>query len=220
MNRVSLTCLWTVLVTFAAAAHAKTLNGNDFALYLSEAVDAPEHAALVREARGKLHYFRYLKICVMTEGVKDGRPQVAIQAVEPSSLWRVEFKVAKAVSLRKLAESPASSIGDAIAVTGKLVSADPKKQIIVLNPVIVRHKDRLSPKMGKELMAELDPGAFYYSYTGGRRPVHVTYKDRDLLKAKGRILGSGGALAWAEYLEKKLAERRRERAAAEREAAP
>jgi hypothetical protein len=65
--------------------------------------------------------------------------------------------------------------------------------------------------MGKELLGEVDPDAVFYSFTRGRRPVNMGYRDRDLLRHRDRILEERGEQGWAEFLEHELAERRRAR---------
>jgi hypothetical protein len=125
---------------------------------------------------------------------------------------RVEFTVTKRVSLSLLGQEPETRPGDAVAVVGRLAGVDPDTDLITLRPVIVRHKDRLTPKVGKELLCEVDPTATYYSYTGGKKAVSLTYRDRDLLKFKGEILGKKGKQAWADFLEKEVAERNKARA--------
>ncbi len=202
-------CVAFLLIGLVGDACGKTSNGNDFALYLSEAQTSAEQKELIDDAKGRPHYFRYLCIVGMQEGrFKDGRPFVNIKATEPASLFNVLFTVQKPASLKKLREAPASEVGDAIAVTGKVVKADPKKKRIELNPIILRHKDRLSPKIGKELFYELDPNATCYSYTEVSPGAHVPYKHRDLLKHKQEILGRHGGKAWVDFLNAELAKRK------------
>ena len=200
--------MFVLLAVLAGSAWGKTSNGNDFALYLSEAQTPEEQKELIDEAKGRPHYFRYLCIIGMQEGEKDGRPYVNIKAMEPASLFHVLFTVRKPVSLKKLKESPESNVGDAIAVTGKIAKADPKKQRIELNPIIIRHKGRLAPKIGKELFYELDPNATCYSCTTVSPGAQVPYKHRDLLKYKEEILGKKGAKAWVDFLNAELAKRK------------
>jgi len=207
-------CLMVVVA--ACRAEARTSNGNDFALFFSEAKTERERSELLVDARGQAHYFRYLRIFKLEEGHQDRRPYVAIEAIEPSSYMQVAFRTTKNVSLRKLSEDPESTVGDAIAVTGKIVSADSEKNLIEIHPVIVRHKDRAQPKVGKELLYEIDPKAIYYSYTGGKKAVHLTYRDRDLLKFKSEILETQGQQAWADFLEREVAKRKQARERAPR----
>ncbi len=205
-------CVAGLLAGLTGRAAAKTSNGNDFALYFVECRTDEERKELLDDAKGRPHYFRYLQIVEMAEKHKDGRPYVAIVAFEPASCMDVRFFVTKRVSLTKLLEEPTSKPGDAIAVTGVVVGAD--SSAITLNPVIVRHKDRLHPKRGKELLCEVDPSATFYSYTGGKTPVSLTYKDRDLIKHKDRVIGEGGNQAWTDFLTRELAKRNKARAAA------
>lgn len=201
-----------LFLSAVASAMARTSNGNDLALYLCEARNNDERQAVVEEGQGRPHYFRYLQIMDMEEGKTNGYPFVWIRAFEPSSYMDVEFTVTKRVSRGILAEDPKSVIGDAIAVTGRFVGVDWKRNTIRLHPVIVRHKDRLSPKLGKELLCEIDPGATFYSFTGGKKEVNLTYKDRDLLRFENSIIRKSGKQAWADFLRKELAKREKERA--------
>jgi len=201
-----------LLLLAAGPGFAGTSNGNDFALTFSEAATDAERAAVLDEARGRPHYFRYLRIVCLEEGEKDGRPYVAVDAVEPSSLMRVTFSVTRPVSLRKMQDEPRSGTGDAVAVTGKVTDADRERNTITLGEVIVRHKDRLAPKVGKELLGEVNPDAVYYMFTYGKRPIKVRYRDRDLLESKDKIIAEQGKQGWADFLEARLAERAGERA--------
>ncbi len=200
--------LLAILILLTGSATGKTSNGNDFALYLSEAQTPAEQKALIDDAKGRPHYFRYLCILGMQEGKEDGTPFVKIKAMEPASMFYVLFKVRKPVSIKKLSEDPESKIGDAIAVTGRIARADPQKKQLELNPVIVRHKDRLAPKIGKELLYELDPNATCYSFTEVSPGVQVPYKHRDLLAHKSKILGAQGPKAWVDFLNAELAKRK------------
>jgi hypothetical protein len=191
----------------AAAVDARTENGNDFALALVEEPVGLQRQRRIQDGTGLLYYFRYLRIRTLEDGVRDGHPYAAVRSVEPASGLEVVFTVRKTASLRKLNAEPRSEPGAAIAVTGRLKSVDLEAGTILLDPVIVRHKDRLEPKVGKELMAELDPNGTYYSYTGPGGPLRLTYKDRDLLKRKAEIMEAEGGAAWAEYLRHELAKR-------------
>ncbi len=198
----------------AMSTSALTLNGNDFALYYSEAKTEAERTELFSEAEGNPHFFRYLQIMEMNEVTQDGRSAVAIVAFEPASLMDVHFFVTRSKSRSLLKTDPVSKPGTALAVTGKVLSVDRQNNMMRIGSVILRHKDRLSPAVGKELLCEVDPRATFYSYTAGPRPVSLTYKDRDLLKYKKGILGNGSPKDWVEFLEKRLAQRNKERAAA------
>lgn len=199
-------------LSLATVATARTSNGNDFALYFSEASTAKAQKSLFDEAKGRPHFFRYLQILESEVIKENGRVAVEIVAFEPASLMDVRFTVRKRNSLRILRSEPESTPGEAIAVTGKIVSIDLKKNSIQLDPVIVRHKDRLSPAIGKELLCEVSPTATFYSFTGGDREVNLTYKDRDLLQHKEKILAQGGKQAWCDFLVRELAKREKLRA--------
>lgn len=202
----------TLACTLPGPATAKTSNGNDFALFFSEAGSAAERRALLDDARGRRHAFRYLRILKMEEGTREGWPYAAIVASEPASLMKVTFVVTKSHSLSILNQAPASVPGKGLAVVGKIAGVDHENATIELDPVIVRHKDRIEPKMGKELLGEVDPSAIYYSFTAFDPPVHLSYRDRDLLEFKSSILDKQGPKAWADFLRKKIAERERQRA--------
>ncbi|MEA3212673.1 MAG: hypothetical protein QOE70_5730 [Chthoniobacter sp.] len=208
MNRSALlsATLWLALAVTAPAA---TSNGNDFALAYTEAKTPAAKKALLDDAQGRPHFFRYLQIMELQEG----HPGVQITAFEPASYMDVKFTVTMPVSLSLLQADPVSKVGDAIAVTGKLTRIEPGKNVILLESPIVRHKDRLSPKMGTELLGEVNPGATFYSYTEGPRPIKLEYRDRDLLANRDEVLAKGGPKAWAEFLEKEIAKRKQERAA-------
>ena len=211
------TMLWLAL---AFGAQAATSNGNDFALAFTEAKTPAAKKAVLDDAQGRPHMFRYLQIMEMQPVTNGAHTGVRITAFEPASYMDVKFTIAMPVSLALLQENPASKVGDAIAVTGKLAGIEPGKNVILLDDTIVRHKDRLSPKMGQELLGEVNPGATFYSYTEGPRPVKLEYRDRDLLENRDRVLAEGGPKGWMEFLEKEIAKRKAQRAAAAKEGGP
>jgi hypothetical protein len=194
-------------------ACAATSNGNEFALALTEAKSPAARTTLVEGAGGRPHFFRYLQVLELQQTNEAGREAWKISAFEPSSYMDVHFTVSMPVSLVLLKADPVTKIGDAIAVTGKVLGVDPAKNAILLGEPIVRHKDRLSPKIGVELLSEVNPGATFYSYTEGPRPVKVEARDRDLLQHRDRIIGAGGPKAWTEFLENEIAKRKQQRAA-------
>lgn len=213
-----------VLIVLAACgnAAAKTENGNDMCLYLSEAVESGKRADAARmkeETEGVTYYFRYLEILDARGGRENDRPHVDILAREPSSHLRIRFRVDRKVSLAVLMQDPQSETGSAIAVLGRVAAFDEKALLIDLDPVVVRHKDRLVPKVGKELFGELDPTARYYSYTAvPGKPVAVSFADRDLIdNNQNRIPKMEASLAekqaWADFLLAELAKREKLRAA-------
>ena len=203
----------TVLLALATAAPAATSNGNDFALSYVEAKTPAAKKAVVDDAQGRPHFFRYLQIMEMQPVTEEGHAGVRITAFEPASYMDVKFTITMPVSLSLLQADPVTKVGDAVAVTGKLAGIEPGRNVILLESTIVRHKDRLSPKMGKELLGEVNPGATFYSYTEGPRPIKLEFRDRDLLANRDKVMAEGGPKAWAEYLEKEIAKRKQQRAA-------
>lgn len=191
---------------------AETQNGNDFALYFTEAAGTPNQQQLLEETRGNLLVFRYLQIMEIKELSESGGAGVEIVAFEPASFMDVKFTVTKAVSLSILRRDPVSKKGDALALTGRLADANAKENAIILESVIVKHKDRLSPARGKELLSEVDPGAVFYSYTEGPRPVNLTAEHRDLLQHRDRVLAEKGPAGWVEFLEGEVAKRKQQKA--------
>jgi hypothetical protein len=120
------------------------------------------------------------------------------------------------MSLAKLQENPPTGVGDGVAVRGVIESIDPKKKIIVLNPVIVNYKDRLAPKVGKEMLSEVDSSSVIYSFTAGKKPVNVSRRDQDLVVNEKKMIEQLGNDGWAEYLLKEI-EKRNKAARAERD---
>ena len=153
----------------------------------------------------------------MQQVTENGREGFRILGFEPSSYMDVVFTVSLPVSLGILKAEPSTKIGDAVAVTGKVLGIDTVKNTLHLGEPIVRHKDRLSPKTGKELLGEVNPGATFYSYTEGPRPIHLEARDRDLLQHRDRIMASGGPKAWVEFLETEITKRKQQRATAPKE---
>ncbi|MEO6787540.1 MAG: hypothetical protein ABI318_15525 [Chthoniobacteraceae bacterium] len=197
----------------ALTSQAATSNGNDFALALVEAKTPSAKKAVLDDAQGRPHFFRYLQIMEMDEVKAGGNPGVRIIAFEPASYLDVKFTITMPNSLALLREDPVTEKGNAIAVTGKVLGLDPASGAILLDQPIVRNKDRLSPKIGKELLSEVNPGATFYSYTEGPRPLKLEARDRDLLQQRDKILAAGGPKAWFEFLEKEIAKRKQQRAA-------
>ena len=124
-------------------AQAATSNGNDFALALVEAKTPAAKKAILDDAQGRPHFFRYLQIMEMQEVTEEGRASVKITAFEPASYLDVKFTVTMPQSLALLRDEPVSKVGDAIAVTGRLTGIEPGKNSILLESPIVRQKDRL-----------------------------------------------------------------------------
>lgn len=201
-------CGTGMLLLMGTMANAQNSNGNDFALYFSEARHENEREWLLSEAGRRPHFFRYLQIMEMEEVERQGRREVRIIAMEPASAWDIAFTINQRVSLSTLDQEPASEPGRAIAVQGRIQRVDPDEGTIYLDPAIVRHKDRLSPKLvGREMLYEIDDRSIFYSFTGGEEAVSVSYRDRDLLRHRNRIMEEGGDNAWAAFLKREIARR-------------
>jgi hypothetical protein len=191
----------------ARIALGSTPSGNEFALFLSETKSAMERKTLLDDALGKPHFFRYLRIVDMEQGSSAGAPFITLTTCEPSSGMTVKFKVVKSLSLAVLKEAPPSGTNDAVAVTGVIQSADPAKRVMVLSPVIVRYKDILAPKVGKEMHYERDNSGIVYSFTAGKEPVNVSKRDEDLLQYEDQMLAERGKEGWAKFLLDEIAKR-------------
>jgi len=204
-----------LLAAGAGGACARSANGNDFALSYVEASGEAARKALLDEAGNRPHFFRYLQIMEMQEIGEGGGGGVRITALEPASALDVVFTVTQPVSLKKLREDPVSAPGRALAVSGVIKALDPATRVIQLDPVVVRHKDRLAPVAGKELLYEVDEGGIFYAFTGGREPVKLSFRDRDLLRHRDRVMAAGGDQAWADFLTLELKRREAARRAGE-----
>lgn len=182
-------------------------NGNEYALRLVEAKTPAERKAVLAEGVGKNHFFRYLQVLEITKSDNNGAPVIFLKTREPSSGMQVSFLVQKSISLSILQKDPPTKVGDAVAAVGVMERIDPVKKEIVLNPVILRYKDLLAPKVGKEMLSERDTSAIIYSFTGGKKAVNVSKRDQDLVTNEKEMIGKLGKDGWAEYLLAEIAKR-------------
>lgn len=196
-----------VLLLGARISSAAVKSGNEYALSLVEAKTPAAQKALVKEGHGKQYFFRYLHVLDIQKGTNSVYPTLSLKTREPSSGVVITFLVQKSLSLAVLQEEPATKIGDAVAVSGVVESADPVKRTMVLNPVIVRYKDLLAPKVGKEMLSERDSSAIIYSFTGGKEAVNVTKRDEDLIANEKEMIQKLGKEGWAKYLIGEIAKR-------------
>jgi hypothetical protein len=190
-----------------SARGAAVPNGNEYALRLVEAKTPAERQTIIAEGVGKNHSFRYLHVLELRQSNTNGAPVIFLKTREPSSGMQVSFLVQKSISLSVLQKEPATQVGDAVAVLGVVERADPVKREMVLNPVIVRYKDLLSPKVGKEMLSERDSSAIIYSFTGGKKAVNVSKRDQDLVANEKEMIEKLGKDGWAEYLLGEIAKR-------------
>lgn len=173
--RTALLICLTMLVS--QTAPAITDSGNTLALDIVSAKTPAEKSAIIKNAIGVLYYFRYLKITEMNDTMTNGNRVVYISAVEPSSDMVVSFAVIKPVSLKTLDNDPKSKIGSCIGATGRIESIGKKApNTIVINPVIVNHKDKDRPVRGKELLYEIDPNARMGTDTSSGKSIKIPAK--------------------------------------------
>jgi len=148
-----------LVISLLSGAFAAIGNGNELALDVVLASTVSNRSELISGAIGKLYFFRYLRITEREDGYVDERQVIRMKTVEPSSQMNVLFTVRKQASLKKA--NPLTK-GSGIAVTGRIrtVEFHENRKIVVLDPVIVRHADRLKPVVGKEMLHEVDPDAY------------------------------------------------------------
>lgn len=144
------------LILLSTPTFAGVGNGNDLAREFTDAKTKKDKEEIKKVALGKLFYFRYLRISKKEKGEEKGQPFIKMSTIEPSSDMYVDFVVRKKLSLDK---ADPIEVDQGIAVTGRLKSVDFETHKIVLDPVIVRHPDRLTPKAGKERLYEIDADA-------------------------------------------------------------
>ena len=210
MKHFSVRCMAVILLSVLPgflALGAAVPNGNEYALRLVEAKTPAARKAVLAEGVGKNHFFRYLQVLEITKSDNNGAPVFFLRTREPSSGMQVSFLVQKSISLSILQKDPATKVGDAVAAVGVMERIDPVKKEIVLNPVILRYKDLLAPKVGKEMLAERDNSAIIYSFTGGKKAVNVSKRDEDLVVNEKSMIEKLGKDGWAEYLLAEIAKR-------------
>ncbi len=139
---------------FAVSARAEAVrNGNELALSFSRA-DAPGKAALQKESEGRLFTFRFLKIIRIDPGPTGGLP--VYTTIEPSSDLTVILHPQGGVS-RQVAATAATN--DCLAANGRLARLGTPSGTLVIEPAVLRSKDRAAPKGEKELLPEIDSTA-------------------------------------------------------------
>jgi hypothetical protein len=123
------------------------------------------------DAAGKLYFFRYLRIVDLARDNAAAPSEIRMRTREPGSGMGVDFTVRKDVSLER---ALTLTTNDAVAVTGRIQSIDGTRKSMVLDPVIVRYKDRLAPTAGKENLFEVVPTARRGTDTSSGREVVLT----------------------------------------------
>ena len=131
-------------------------NGNELALAWSTSKGA-EKQAVQKQATGIFHTFRYLRV----QAVKKDQPAtgaVTVITIEPSSDMQVALVITKQLSL-KLANGLTTN--DCVSAYGRIKTIGGKTpNLMVVDPALLKHKDRAAPKLTKELLHEVDPTAY------------------------------------------------------------
>lgn len=131
-------------------------NGNEQALAWSTN-NATGKQVVQKQALGIFHTFRYLRV----QDVQKDQPitgAVTVITIEPSSDMQVALVLTKKLSL-DIAE--ALTTNDCVSAYGRIKSIGGKTtNLMVVDPAILKHKDRNAPKLTKELLHEVDPTAY------------------------------------------------------------
>lgn len=131
-------------------------NGNELALAWSTN-NAAEKQAVQKQATGIFHTFRYLRVTA----VKKDQPvtgAVTVVTIEPSSDMKVALVITKQLSL-ELANGLTTN--DCVSAYGRIKTIGGETpNLMVVDPALLKHKDRAAPKLTKELLHEVDPTAY------------------------------------------------------------
>ena len=146
-----------LVIGFALEGIAEPVrNGNELALAWSTS-NAAEKQAVQKQATGIFHTFRYLQVTA----VKKDQPAtgaVTVMTIEPSSDMQVALVITKQLSL-KLANGLTTN--DCVSAYGRIKTIGGKTpNLMVVDPALLKHKDRAAPKLTKELLHEVDPTAY------------------------------------------------------------
>jgi len=142
-----------VLLLAAQLARAEAVNnGNELALHYTRGTAAAK-AQLRKDSAGVYHGFRYLKVVAMATDTNEVQTPI-LTTIEPSSDMQVVLYVSGKLSYELVATL---STGECVAVRGRVKSLGVENpNLMVVSPAILLHKDRATPKAGKELMPEVD----------------------------------------------------------------
>jgi hypothetical protein len=152
--------LWASAAGTAGLSHAgevRNLNEvcQDYILTESE-----NRKADIRDAareKNVLYQFRYLQVTKIGTNMPV-KGAITLLTTEPGSGMTVQLALTKTKSLAIAREI---KIGEAVAGKGRIKAFDPKKSgMVVMDPAVLKHKDRLAPTREKELLNEVDPGAY------------------------------------------------------------
>ena len=110
-----------------------------------------------KQAAGIFHTFRYLRVIA----VKKDQPAagaVTVITIEPSSDMKVALVLTKALSLDLAATL---TTNDSVSAYGRIKTIGGEAPgLMVVDPALLKHKDRAAPKLTKELLHEVDPTAY------------------------------------------------------------
>jgi hypothetical protein len=142
-----------VLLGGAVAGYAEAVrNGNELALEYATADKAGKKAKQAA-ATGKLFTFRYLKIKEMTLAPNE----VRMTTIEPSSDMEVVLVARQKKSLELAATA---TTNDCVAINGRVIDLGRQAtNRMIVDPAIIRFKDRASPKPGEEALHDVDKTA-------------------------------------------------------------
>jgi hypothetical protein len=143
----------TLLLCGALWVYAEAVrNGNEMALEYSSA-DAAAKKAKQEADTGKLFTFRYLKV----KELKLAPGEVRMTTIEPSS----DMEVVLVARQRKSLELAATvTTNDSVAINGRVTDLGRQAtNRMVVDPAIIRFKDRPAPKPGEEALHDVDKTA-------------------------------------------------------------
>jgi hypothetical protein len=140
---------------WAAQASAEAVrNGNEFCLNYVRA-DAAGKRALRQNYENKLLTFRFLKVVGITSNAVPGGLPV-YRTIEPSSDFTVILHAQGPVSRQVTADV---ATNDCLVANGRLAPLGNAVNTLVIDPAVLRSKDRAAPKGEKELLPEIDKTA-------------------------------------------------------------
>lgn len=130
-------------------------NGNELALAWS-ASNAANKPAMRQQVTGRLYTFRYLRVTAIQKDRPDTGAMTVV-TVEPSSDMQIALVLTKRLSL-ELAGNLTTN--DCVAAYGRIKTiGSAGANLIEVDPAILKHKDRATPKLTKELINEVDDKA-------------------------------------------------------------
>jgi len=157
------------LLFLGGPALAGTESGNELSRRLMYSQKGQEKQ-MEKDAVGNLFFFRYMKIDQKKAITNTVPTTYAFKALEPGGGMYVEFVVTKKESL-KIATTLQE--GEAVAFVGRIKTISKADNKIVIESVILRYKDKLTPTKGKENLADIDPNARYGTDTSSGEEVII-----------------------------------------------